>query len=123
MLVRCVRIISPFGEPVETYPGVTVGAVYPVLEIAYLTDVYYVRIVDDESDGPGSLWSPEMFETVDGHLPTCWSSAMAADGSLRLAPSKWLRPGFWTDCLDRDPVALADYAEGKAAVLADAATP
>jgi hypothetical protein len=123
MLVRCVRIIDPFGDPVETYRGVRVGAVYPVLEIAYFTDVYYVRILGDDGENPGSIWDPEMFETVDGHLPACWSAAMTGDGSLRLAPSSWHRPDFWNDYCDRDPVAVADYADGKAAVLADASAP
>ncbi|MEU4779588.1 hypothetical protein [Micromonospora sp. NPDC023633] len=117
MLVRCVRIIDAFGDPVDTYPGMTVGRSYPVLEISYWADAFYVRVVDDE--GTDSIWSPEMFETVDGRIPSCWSVALDSDGSLRLAPRPWLRHGFWTDQFSSEPAALAEYEQGRAAVLAD----
>ncbi|GAA3230770.1 hypothetical protein ACFO1B_27085 [Dactylosporangium siamense] len=123
MLVKCVKILEPFGgAQVETHPGVTIGVVYPVIEIAYLPDYWYLRILDDNGDGSSSLWDPEMFETVDGYIPRCWSSAVSSDGSLRLAPQSWMREGFWTDVLADEPSALADFDEGKAAVLADLAS-
>jgi hypothetical protein len=116
VLVRCLKIISPFGDPVGSYPGMTVGNSYPVLEIFYSAEACYVRVVDDE--GTDSLWDPEMFQTVDGYIPASWSAALGDDGSLRLAPKSWLREGFWTDHFAKDPVALAEYEAGRAAVLA-----
>ncbi|MEV6816986.1 hypothetical protein [Micromonospora sp. NPDC051296] len=120
MLVRCVKIIDAFGDPVDAYPGMTIGRSYPVLEISYWVDAYYVRVVDD--DGTDSIWSPEMFETVDGHIPRCWSVALDNDGSLRLAPKAWLRQGFWTDQLSDEPNAVAEYEKGRTSILAELMT-
>src|SRR3954469_17026907 len=122
MLVRCVRILDPFGDDVDTYPGLRVGQCYPVLEILASPEAYYLRILDDDGDDPGTLWDPEMFKTVDGHLPACWSSALTTPGTLHLAPAGWLTPGFWGDYFDGDPAAQARYAQGKTAVLADLTT-
>jgi len=58
-------------------PGLRVGQCYPVLEILASPEAYCLRILDDDADDPGTLWDPDMFETVDGHLPASWSSALA----------------------------------------------
>ncbi|MBO3741698.1 hypothetical protein [Actinoplanes flavus] len=119
MLVRCVKIIDAYGDGVDAYPGMTVGKSYPVLEISFWSDACYVRVVDD--NGSDTIWSPDMFETADGTIPRCWEAALDADLSLRLAPKAWLRKGYWTDNFSQEPAALAEYEEGRAAVLAELA--
>jgi hypothetical protein len=116
VLVRCVKIVDAFGDEVDSHPGMTLGGTYPVLEVSLRVDFAYVRVVDD--DGTDSVWSPDMFETVDDHIPRCWAVALDSDMSLRLAPKAWLRAGYWTDQFSGE-AAMAEYEQGRAAVLAE----
>ncbi|MET9249287.1 hypothetical protein [Nonomuraea sp. NPDC003709] len=118
MIVRCVRIISPQGEPTDAYPGVHVGGQYVVLETYSDAEVYYIRILGDDDESPGTLWDPSMFETLDPRIPKCWTMTLE-DGRLRAAPLSWHRAGFWNDYFDRNPRAITDFEEGKAATLAE----
>lgn len=118
VIVRCVRIISPYGELTDAYPNVHVGGQYVVLEMYSDAEVYYVRILGDDGESPGALWDPSMFETVDPRIPTCWTMTLE-DGMLRAAPSRWHRAGFWNDYFNRVPQAVADFEEGQAATLAE----
>jgi hypothetical protein len=108
MIVQCVKIISPIegeGEVAE-YPGVRVGALYSVLDIGAGPDYYWIRIWDEGREGPGSLWDPEMFETVDSRMSSRWTASID-QGHLRFAPHAWQRPGFWDDYFQGIPDAVA----------------
>lgn len=108
MIVRCVKIISPIedeGEVVE-YPGIRVGALYTVLEIGAGPDLFWIRIWDEDQEDPGSLWDPEMFETVDSRMSSRWTASLD-QGYLRFAPQAWQRPGFWDDYFHEVPDAVA----------------
>ncbi|GAA0936425.1 hypothetical protein [Actinocorallia libanotica] len=101
------KIISPKGDEdeVEEYPGIHVGGLYTVLEIMAGPDYYCVRIWGDHEEDPGTLWAPEMFETVDQRVSSRWTVSMNA-GHMRFAPAAWQRPGFWNDYFDREPAAV-----------------
>jgi hypothetical protein len=119
VIVRCVKIIDPFGDEVAEYPGVRVGGDYPVLEVSADPEAWYIRILDDDGAPPGSLWDPQMFTTTDDRIPTSWTASMTKPGALRLAPSRWQRPGFWGEVMERNPEALADVERGIADTLAE----
>lgn len=107
MIVRCTKIISPVegvGE-VEDHPGIHVGGLYPVLEIMAGPDYYAIRIWDDDAEDPGTLWDPEMFETVDHRIPARWSASLE-HGHANLGPTSWQQPGFWSRYFDREPEAV-----------------
>jgi hypothetical protein len=72
---------------------VRVGGQYVVLELYANSDVYYVRILGDDGEDPGTLWDPSMFETVDPQIPRCWTMTLK-DGVLRAAPPAWHRSRF-----------------------------
>lgn len=119
MRVRCIKIIHPqTGETVPEHPGIRVGSVYPVLEMITGPDYWNIRVLteDDEETDPGSLWAPEMFETIDAQVPSSWTLVLQ-DGHMRLAPALWQRPGFWTDFFDNVPQALKDFQIAKRQLL------
>jgi hypothetical protein len=78
-----------------------------------------IRILGDGGASPGSLWDPEMFTTTDDRVPTSWMASMTRPGALRLAPSRWQRPGFWGEVMEGNPEALADVERGIADTLAE----
>ncbi|WP_406364907.1 hypothetical protein [Streptomyces sp. NBC_00645] len=81
-------------------------------------DYWMIRVLDedDEDDDPGSLWDPEMFETIDAQVPPSWTLVLQ-DGHMRLASALWQRPGFWNDYFDKVPQALADFRTAKHELL------
>lgn len=119
MRVRCIKIVhQQTGETVPEYPGVRVGSVCTVLEMITGPDYWMIRVLDedDEDDDPGSLWDPEMFETIDAQVPPSWTLVLQ-DGHMRLASALWQRPGFWNDYFDKVPQALADFRTAKHELL------
>lgn len=106
--MRCVRIVSPTGEQVDTHPSVHIGGEYLALEV-YASQGRPVRIrVADDAGGVPGLWEATMFVTVDGRIPPNWT-AHIDDRGVRFAPTRWHEPGFWEQYCDGDTAAIAVF--------------
>lgn len=117
MKVRCVAIINPATlERVSQSAWVTIGREYAVLELYATPDRRFSVRLDLEGQTPG-LWDSEMFETTDPTIPSVWIAQLSDRGSLRLAPPRWLVPGFWEDYFDGEPDAVAAFEEDRALIL------
>jgi hypothetical protein len=112
MKVRCVSIINPATlERVAESPWLRIGQVYTVLEVDASERRFAVRL-DLGNEAPG-LWDSEMFETTDPAIPSVWVAQFGVGGSLRLAPPRWLEPGFWESYFENEPDAVAVFDEDR----------
>ena len=131
MLVRCIQILEPpfrDGTPIATHPRIAVGETYLVLGIG--ADQYGVDYIveTDPRERPGA-WPVEMFQIVDGRIPSSW--AVGLDGEiLRIWPRSWLAPGFWNAKMDEPETtreerraAYAEYRRQVELMRQEAATP
>jgi hypothetical protein len=129
MVVRCVKIISPMGDELDSDPAITVGEQYVVLTI--YASIHGVRFrgyalrpeARDPHPGPPALWRSEMFEVLANQIPSNWVVQTTDAGALRLEPESWLRPGFWEDLNDWSPLSEAarrDYERELQVILREA---
>lgn len=117
MKVRCVAIINPATlKRVSESAWVTVGQEYAVLEVYATPDRRFSVRLELEGQTPG-LWDSAMFETTDPAIPAVWVAELSDQGSLRLAPPRWLVPGFWERYFDGEPDAVAVFEEDRAVIL------
>jgi hypothetical protein len=102
MKVRCVKLIDAFGRPQESSPWLTLGKVYPVLEMYFAADGRrLVRLVGDGLNGP-ALFQWECFEFVSHSVPPLWIIVTTNDGSILLTPKLWSENRFWERYYDQE---------------------
>lgn len=118
MIVRCVRLINEVtGEFEESSPWATVGKTYVVLAISMTPDQpVRFRLIGDDAGTP-VLFDSRMFELVSDEIPSSWRVDLVADGFVEMAPSSWLRQGFWDDYFDVDPAARREFEAEATAML------
>ena len=118
MRVVCVRFVDPATreERVEA-PWLTLDEEYPVLAIDVLPDKRVLFRIESDDDGTPALFDAEMFVESSSAIPPTWQVRLRAGGSLEIAPSAWLRPGFWDEFFDRVPEAVEIYEKVKAEIL------
>jgi hypothetical protein len=130
MIVRCVRIIAPAGEELDSHPAIHVGEQYVVLTI-YASPGHDVMLrvyarrpeARDAHPGPPALWTSLMFEVLANEIPSNWVAQTTDTGALRLEPESWLRPGFWEDLNEWSPLsdaARTDYERELQLILREA---
>lgn len=106
MKVICTRLPTPTpGMELESSPWVSVHNEYTVLSLlAEPGGRVQLHLLLD--DGRSLGWFDSVnFLTVEGGLPSNWDARLDDGGTLELAPSAWLAPGFWEAYYDRDPSA------------------
>jgi hypothetical protein len=110
MRVRCERLQSPTtGEPLQRSPLLTIGREYQVLSvIAEPGHRILLQLIDDQGDSP-SIWDARLFSTTSTRIPQLWGVRIDANGVLTLAPTTWLRDGFWDAYFDGDARAVAEF--------------
>ncbi|BEK91185.1 hypothetical protein NSK11_contig00198-0006 [Nocardia seriolae] len=107
MHIKCTKIISPIdGSSMDSHPSIRIGAEYPLLSVSIgPSRGLQLQILTDE--GP-SFWNGEMFETVSNDIPDGWILQLS-EGSLKIGPKEFLRPGFWESYFDDDPAAVQAF--------------
>lgn len=106
MKVVCVKLLDAHGDEVGSSPWATLDAEYvvPAVEAAPSGRVE-LRIIGDDGPTP-VLFQSEMFMTISTDVPSSWVASIGEGRAFDLAPSKWLRPGFWEDYFNGDPQAV-----------------
>ncbi|WBQ07840.1 hypothetical protein [Kribbella sp. CA-293567] len=105
-------------EPVAESPWIRIGQEYTVLEVDASPERRFSMRVDLGDEVPG-LWDSEMFETTDPAIPAAWVAQISEGGTLRLAPPRWLVPGFWEQYFDDEPAAVAVFEEDRRSILGE----
>lgn len=118
MRVLCVRLVSQVdGTPMTTSPWVKLDGEYPVLSVLTEPAGRVLLQILTEEDSTAARFDSSMFMTTDPSLPPNWIARIGEDGSLDLAPQRWLVPGFWDAFHDDDPVARSTYGEELSVIL------
>ena len=121
MQVKCYRIYNEnTGQYQDISSWLTVGKTYTVLEVEVYPgkDVLF-RLVGDNTDKGPALYDSRQFEVESNKLSSNWVINRLSDGSFTLGPSQWQKPGFWEECYDREPGALAIYKREAEAIYAE----
>lgn len=118
MILRCVALISPAGQPLESSQHLTLGEDYVTLTITVGPGGgVQVRVIDNHGSSMPGVYPGEMFESVSGSIPSNWTAQMTGDGLLRLGPEAWLRPGFWEEYFDGSEFADEVYKKELAKIV------
>lgn len=119
MRVRCLRIVNPATLGADgLHHSVEVGGEYVVLEI-FASPGRPAEVRLNLSPGLPSLWSAEMFETIDARIPSNWVVTVEDGGLLSLGPASW-RGDFWERYFDDDPEARATFEAERAIIVGNA---
>jgi hypothetical protein len=113
MKVVCTKLPATVSAgPQDRSPWVTVHAEYRVVSlIARPAGRVQIQIVTD--DGRSLAWFDSTdFMTVDHTVPATWVAKIGEGGTLELAPTSWLAPGFWESYYEGDRAA-ADAVEAE----------
>jgi len=112
MKVICENLINPItGASEEISSWLTVGKTYLVLSVyAFVGRDLMLRVIGD-SDNTPILVTARQFATVCNEVPSNWRAIIDDDGSFRLTPEPWSKPGFWEDYFNGEPAAEQLFAE------------
>ena len=112
MKVRCRKLISATTNAIQSAsPWLTVGKEYDVLAISIRLrkEILFQIIGDDVSQIP-VLFDSKQFEITCDQMPDNWVVSLDAESNvIELAPSRWLRPGFWEDFFNGVEGAMEDF--------------
>jgi len=103
MKILCTKLPAPVdGMELESSPWVTLHREYPVVSLlAEPGGRVQLQILTDDGRSLGWFDSTN-FMTVDGSIPSNWTTRVGEGGTLELAPAVWLAPGFWEAYYDGD---------------------
>ena len=127
MRVRCVRHVDDRGEDSDR-SELRIGSEYVVIEMSgSLIGRIDVRVSLDRYGGWATpvLIPARAFETTDGTIPSNWSIRITDEPKgiphFVLAPTPWLRVGFWEDFFDGRSDARKVYESELQTTLAESA--
>lgn len=107
MRVRCVRFLTPAGQPTDSLSSLTVGRVYHVLEVVLDSRRWLLRVVGDSRDVV-ALFPREMFEIVSPTVPPGWAVGWGAS-HFTLGPERWQVEGFWEAYYEHERTAIEAF--------------
>lgn len=109
MKVVCTKLVNPATRlPEESSPWLSAGKEYLVIRISCTPGRSITLQIVDNSGSP-SLWDSEMFQTVDGSIPSNWEAHVTGNGMLEIGPVAWLVPGFWEEFYNDERAAVRAY--------------
>jgi hypothetical protein len=79
----------------------------PYLVIGIEADSF--RIIDET--GEPYLYDPSTFDIIDPKEPDFWESEIGGDGERYSYPKEWIRPSFFEDYFDNEPLAKKTFIE------------
>jgi hypothetical protein len=115
MKVRVLRIRQP--DETKTDRWITEGQQYDVLGVEVTGGKVYFRVESDQ--GTPALFESELFELVDGAIPSSWIAVAGTRGGFSLDAKAWARQGFWEAFFDREPEAMKLYEAEKRSMRGD----
>ncbi|MGH9199221.1 MAG: hypothetical protein ACRD1T_26270, partial [Acidimicrobiia bacterium] len=91
------KLLNARGDESDGSAWATLDTEYIVLALQAAPDQsVQFRIIGDDGATP-ALFESEMFMTVSTDIPSNWVVSIGEGGLVEIAPTKWLRPGFWED--------------------------
>jgi len=117
MKVRCIKLTDAKGNPRATSSRLSIGSIYPVLEV--IQDTHHrwlLRVIGDGANGI-AIFGLDQFEIVSAKVPNVWITKWNSQGGFSLTTEAWGRPGYWERYYDRDPEAHRVFEEEKAKIL------
>lgn len=93
-----------------------IGQEYTVLEVIGEQDGRSSIRIHLHGDVP-TMWDSAMFESTDSTIPLVWVARLSDNGSLRLAPPRWVERGFWERYFDGEAEAVAIFEADRAVIL------
>ncbi len=109
MKVKCVKLFDNSGKENKESSWLSIGKEYVVLEIeSYPGKNILYRLVGDNEDESPALYDARQFKIISSVLPSSWTIHQV-NNLIVQGPKSWQKSGFWEECYEHEPQALALY--------------